>query len=134
MKKSVLMLIALCLMSAPAMAKDGKMSRLDRKIAEIEQEYKEDVQEIESKHKLSAEMKQLRLEQEKQVKELKIKQAREMYELKTQQKAEKKALKQKEGSQSGEQTMQNETDSRPMAKKHKDGQKRKKSKKLSADN
>ena len=44
MKKSVLMLIALCLMSAPAMAKDGKMSRLDRKIAEIEQEYKEDVE------------------------------------------------------------------------------------------
>ncbi len=134
MKKSILMLMFFCLMSAPAMAKDGKMSRLDKKIAEIEQEYKEDVQEIESKHKLSAEMKQLRLEQEKQVKELKIKQAKEMYELKTQQKAERKALKQKEHSQTGEQTMQNETDNRSMNKKHKDGQKRKKSKKFSTDN
>lgn len=108
-------------MSAPAMAKDGKMSRLDKKIAEIEQEYKEDVQEIESKHKLSAEMKQLRLEQEKQVKELKIKQAKEMYELKTQQKAERKALKQKEHSQTVEQTMQNETDNRSMNKNIKTG-------------
>lgn len=122
MKKSVLMLMAVCFMSAPALAKDGKSDKLNRKIAEIKQEYREDVREIESKDKLSAEMKRLRLEQEERVKDLKIKQAKEMYDLKTRQKTERRALKEKEMKQIGvEESFRPEKDGMENAKKFKKG-------------
>ena len=95
MKKSFLILAVLCVFSVQAFAKDP-MLKLDKKISEIEQEFKEDIRKIEAKTGLSSEMKQLRLKQENEKKELKIKQTKEKYELKSRQKSERKALKQKE--------------------------------------
>ena len=78
MRKSLLVLMVFCFMSAPVLAKDGKANKLERKIDKIEREFKEEIQKIEDKHKLSEEMKQLRIEQETAIKDLEIKQAKEM--------------------------------------------------------
>jgi len=93
--KKILLLVVLCLFSTQALAKSD-IRKLEKKIAEIEREYKEDILKIEEKHGLSAEMKQLRLKQEGEKKDLKIKQMKEKYDLKTRQKSERKTLKQKE--------------------------------------
>ena len=94
-KGSLLILAALCLISFDAAA-GNEMRKLERKIAEIEQEFQKDIREIDSKKGLSAEMKQLRLKQENEKKDLKITQTKEKYDLKTRQKKERKELKQKE--------------------------------------
>ena len=133
MKKSILVFTALCFLSAPAIAEDGKIGRLDKKIAEIEQEYEEDVREIEAKYKLSDEMKRLRLEQKKQMKDLKIKQAKEIYEMKTLQKAERKALKHKERSQINEDTIPAEINKQRNDFQKEKSQKRKTLRKLLTD-
>ena len=95
MKKSFLIITALCLISFQADAKDYAR-KLERKIAEIEHECAEDIRKIEVKAGLSPEMKQLRIRQKNEKKELEIKQVKEKYELKTRQKSERKALKEKE--------------------------------------
>lgn len=133
MKKSILVFTAVCFLSAPAIAEDGKIGRLDKKIAEIEQEYEKDVREIEAKHKLSDEMKRLRLEQKKQMKDLKIKQAKEIYEMKTLQKSERKALKHKERSQVNKDTVPAELNKQEKDFQTEKNQKRKTLRKLLAD-
>ena len=95
MKKHLLIITLLCLSSFPVSAKD-LMHKLDKKIAEIEYEFKEDVKKIEEKTGLSPEMRQLRIKQKQEMKDLKIKQAQEKYNLKVQQKKERKELKKKE--------------------------------------
>ena len=94
-KRSLLILAALCLVSFDAAA-GNEMRKLDKKIAEIEQEYKKDIREIEAKTGFSEEMKKLRLKQKAEKRDLKIKQLKEKYDLKVQQKNERKTLKQKE--------------------------------------
>ena len=95
MKKHLLIITLLCLSSVPVSAKNH-MHKLDKKIAEIESEFKEDVKKIEEKTGLSPEMKQLKIKQKKEMKDLKIKQAQEKNNLKIQQKKELKKLKKKE--------------------------------------
>lgn len=95
MKKSFVLITALCLLSFQVKAKDYA-HKLEKKIAEIEREYKEDVRKIETKTGLSPEMKQLRIKQKGEKKELEIKQTKEKYDLKTRQKNERQTLKQKE--------------------------------------
>lgn len=95
MKKSFILIAVLCLLSLQVEAKDYAR-KLEKKIAEIEHEYKEDIRKIEAKTGLSPEMKQLRIKQKGEKKELEIKQAKEKYVLKTRQKNERKALKRKE--------------------------------------
>ena len=56
MKKSFVLITALCLLSFQVKAKDYA-HKLEKKIAEIEREYKEDVRKIETKTGLSPEMK-----------------------------------------------------------------------------
>ena len=94
-KRSLLILAALCLVSFDAAA-GNEMRKLDKKIAEIEQEYTKEIRKIEADTGLSAEMKKLRLKQKAEKKDLKIKQTKEKYDMKVRQKNERKALMQKE--------------------------------------
>ena len=94
-KRSLLILAALCLVSFDAAA-GNEMRKLEKKIAEIEQEYKKEISKIEADTGLSEEMKKLRLKQKTEKKDLKIKQTKEKFDLKVRQKSERKALKQKE--------------------------------------
>ena len=95
MKKKLLILSLLCLFAFQAEAKDP-MRKLEKKMAEIVQNYEEDIQKIESYQGLSPEMKQLKIKQKTEKKDLKIKQLKEKYELKTRQKSERETLRQKE--------------------------------------
>ena len=108
MKKSFLIIAILCLFSVQADAKDYAR-KLEKKIAEIEREYIEDIREIETKTGLSPEMKQLRIKQKGEKKELEIKQTKEKYDLKMRQKRERKALKGKERQNKDSSTGQQQT-------------------------
>lgn len=126
MKRYVLPLMLACLAVFPAQAKDHA-SRLERKIAEIEREYREDVAEIKAEAKLSDAMKQLRLKQKAESKDLKIKQVKETDALKARHKSERDALRQKEGA--GESVENDSGKPADGAKEHrKKSQKRKKTK------